>query len=336
MLVGDRDNYYPSFDHAPVDGYDPALDGVDSLLAEAPWANPDVAPLTPRATRDLNIKIQIAQAETQGTVTLASAAVVPHPRDLRYRTPPMVGRDVFALQRALAEAGVRQWGTKAHPFTATFGPGTRDHVKAFQRKRGLRVDGEYGPATHRALSRFYDAYGISLLNHVRVVTPVERAQAKLVTAAMCAYNDRAWIGYTQGPGRMYLVRNHIKDPAWLARRVFISEDCSSSATWLAYVAGVADPNGLGYNGYGYTGTQAVHGYRVYSDSAPIGAFNFYGGGLPYHHVTVRVSQGGRVFSHGSSIGPLLLNLHYRSDLRQSRVYPGLTPAAQTFQRPEDQ
>ena len=40
------------------------------------------------------------------------------------------------------------------------------------------------------------------------------------------------------------------------------EDCSSFATWCYWTADAPDPNGLGYNGSGYTGTQVQHGHQV--------------------------------------------------------------------------
>lgn len=327
-IVGDReDGIYVSFDEAPLDDVDHELEGSDAVLQDAPWANPDAPPLSPAAERDLKTLLtpRLSVDAMAAVARTAKAAVVPHPRDLRFRRPYMAGRDVLALQRALARAGVRPWASRAHPFTGTFGAGTRDQVKAFQRRRGLSADGVYGVATHRKLGAFFDTYGIWLLNGYRIVSPAERAQARLVTAAMAAYNDRAFIGYTQGPGRMYLVRHRVNDPSWLFRHVYFAEDCSSTATWLAYAARVDDPNGLGYNGQGFTGTQAANGHRVFSSTAPVGSFNFYGGGPPYSHVTVRVSPGGRCLSHGSSPGPLLVALNYRPDLRQARVYRGLAP-----------
>ena len=322
-LVGERDQVYLSFDDAPLDT--PGRDGDDTVLEDEPYANPNAARSLTARQRDTVSAVEADMYEQLRTVASASAAVkqaaaiVPHPRDLRYRKPLMAGKDVLALQRALARAGLRRWGR----FTTFYGAGSRDQVKVFQRKHNLAADGVYGPVTHRKLAGFYDAYGISLLNQVHLLTPVEKARARLVTAAMVAYNDRAYIGYTQGPGRMFLVRNRVKDPAWLYRHQAFSEDCSSFATWLAYTAGVPDPNGLGYNGYGYTGTQAARGSRVWAATAPVGAFNFYGGSFPYRHVTVRVTKSGRCISHGSSAGPSLVDLFYRGDLRQSRVYEGL-------------
>lgn len=38
----------------------------------------------------------------------------------------------------------------------------------------------------------------------------------------------------------------------------ITMDCSESATLICRLAGLRDPNGLGYDGYGYTGSMLTH------------------------------------------------------------------------------
>jgi hypothetical protein len=142
---------------------------------------------------------------------------------------------------------------------------------------------------------------------------------KINSAAMVAYNFRWKIHYTQGPARMYLTRHSII-PARLGAQPSIWEDCSSFATWLYWQAGLPDPNGLRYNGQGYTGTQANHGRRVWSDNAPAGALSFYGGGAPYSHVVIRINSN-KIISHGNENGPSIYSSpYYRRDLRQTRVY----------------
>jgi cell wall-associated NlpC family hydrolase len=117
---------------------------------------------------------------------------------------------------------------------------------------------------------------------------------------------------------MMIVRYRIKDLAgWIRRRGYLYEDCSSLATGCYFIAGLLDPNNLHYNGQGYTGTLAVHGKWV-SVPEP-GDLVLYGWGFPYHHVAIYVG-GGRVVSHGSESGPLLLYTRYRSDLAMFRRY----------------
>lgn len=68
---------------------------------------------------------------------------------------------------------------------------------------------------------------------------------------------------------------------------------------------------------GFTGTLLEHGREV-GTPAP-GDLALYGSGFPGEHVAI-YTGGGLVVSHGSEAGPLLLPLHYRSDLMQIRRY----------------
>lgn len=204
-----------------------------------------------------------------------------------------------------------QWGKG---FSPLFGIFAVRALKKFQKRVGLRPDGEYGPRTHNALVRAggFDAYGAKLMASVKVTTDAERRRSMITSAAFYCY-ARAWdIHYTQGAMRMQGVRQRIRlpnYPRW--------EDCSSWVTWLYWQAGVKrDPNGLGYNGYGYTGTLARTG-RVTSNPEP-GDLVFYGP-APYRHVAVYVG-GGRAIGHGSESGPHLLPVHYRSDFSHYRSY----------------
>lgn len=313
---------YHSFDEAPLDVEDGEADGLerfdhdDSDLALAPWANPAAPPTGDDATLAAKLEGISAVRLSAGAAT-ATRLVVPHPRDLRRG---MRGFDVLALQRAMAVAGERRWGSG---FTGQFGRGLYDDVRDFQRKHtGLVVDGVYGASTHARAARYYDAYGIRLLNRVRVRTAAQVRQADLMAGAMVLYNRRSVVHYTQGPARMGIVRHRLS-LAQLRTYPWFYEDCSSSVTGLYRVAGLADPNGFGFNGLGFTGTLAAHGawYQV-SSSLPKGALVLYGWSFPYHHVTMVVGPG-RVWSHGSEAGPLLCATRYRSDASTARVYSGL-------------
>lgn len=88
----------------------------------------------------------------------------------------------------------------------------------------------------------------------------------------------------------------------------ISCDCSESSTALNYAVGGPDPNGLGFNGSGFTGTIRQH--------APLKNFNqiadcdfiVYGGGSGRHVVRVYDATDRHdplVFSHGQESGPKL-------------------------------
>jgi cell wall-associated NlpC family hydrolase len=110
------------------------------------------------------------------------------------------------------------------------------------------------------------------------------------------------------------VRERIRPPAvprW--------EDCSSFATWLYWLADAPDPNGRGYDGFGYTGTLCRQGRRVSILELQPGDLVFYGRGAPWGHVAIYVG-GGKVVSHGSEGGPYLLPVRYRGDVGEARSY----------------
>lgn len=230
--------------------------------------------------------------------------IVPFKRTIKHG---MKGNDVLATKRAFSHAGLRKWG---YGFTTHAGTLWVTNVKQFQKKKGLHVDGEYGPKTHAALVRYFDKYGAYLYNHYH--PPVSASlRSKVVSNAIFGYNHRGSIHYTQSSLRMYGVRHHVHPPS-----IPYYEDCSSFATWCYYAAGAPDPNHLGYSGYGFTGTLASHGVRT-SNPRP-GDLCFYGY-FPYHHVTIYVGSG-RVVSHGSEIGPVLTSMRYRSDFSHCRSY----------------
>lgn len=307
---------YLSFDEAPVDDYDPALDGDNSLLADAPWANPKAPSLSPAAAAALHEKLAFRAADRASSLSAEATLrrIVPHPRDLHFGS---IGWDVLALQRALAAAHLRRWGS----FTRVYGAGTRANVRRFQQTHGLHVDGIYGVATHRRLGAYYDARGIWLLNRVHILTPAQAREKRLLAAAQILYNRRAIVHYTEGSERMWIVRNHYK-LSTLGTMAQDWEDCSSTVTGIYDVAELADPNDLHFNGQGWTGSLAENGVSITVAQASIGALYLYGPGFPYKHVTMNVGAD-KAISMGSEPGPFILAPRYRSDLAEVRRYPGL-------------
>ncbi len=239
----------------------------------------------------------LALAAEPTTMVLKSALYVPLKRTMK---KGMRGKDVLALQRAVAKAGFRKWGVG---FTGIFGPGLEEDVRQLQRRHGLRATGVYDAATHAVGKRYFDRYGAYLMTQFKPPITTSDTRARIVAAAMFGYSYRGSIHYTQGPLRMYGVRNKIRIP-----KIPYYEDCSSFATWCYWHAGARDPNGLGFNGYGYTGTMANHGVRV-SSPRP-GDLVLYGYGWPYSHVTIYIGNG-RCISHGNERGPSLLAYNYR-------------------------
>ena|SRR5437660_262605 len=90
----------------------------------------------------------------------------------------------------------------------------------------------------------------------------------------------------------------------------ITMDCSESVTLLCHVCGLHDPNGFGYDGYGFTGT-LLHHLPHYSDpsKAKVGALVVFGPGSGDHVCMVRHPGPDPVlFSHGSERGPIWIKL----------------------------
>ena len=96
-------------------------------------------------------------------------------------------------------------------------------------------------------------------------------------------------------------------------------DCSSFATLVFKDAGCPDPNGRGYDGYGYTGSLWPRGTRC--DPKP-GALAFYGGSGGNANDTTHVAvcdTASTVISFGST--PMSkYSTRYRSDYRECRWY----------------
>ncbi len=74
-------------------------------------------------------------------------------RELRLQRPPLTGRDVFMIQRALRRAGHRV------AIDGHYGPETAVAVRRFQRRHGLPPDGVVGPQTWAVISRVRQADG---------------------------------------------------------------------------------------------------------------------------------------------------------------------------------
>lgn len=236
--------------------------------------------------------------------------IVPLRRMLKRGTK---GGDVVAMKRALSKAGFMKWGG----FTRTFGVFAEQAVKRFQKAKGLKTSGVYDSATHRKLAASFDAYGAWLMGakpEPKVPPSDWDKRQRIVAAMLFLYHNRAAVHYTMTSRRMQGVREKLRPPLFPRW-----EDCSSSSTWAYWVAGVPDPNGLGYNGQGYTGTLARHGRKVTLEQAQPGDLVLYGAAWPFHHVAVYAGAG-RVISHGSEEGPYLLPIDYRSDRAEIRSY----------------
>jgi hypothetical protein len=299
-LIGEADEVYTSFEETPHDELPPGYeDGDNSKLAkdypkDGEWKDAHAEPLPPTAAHKLR------------------RVIVPHPRDLKRG---MRGIDVFALQRALAAAKYRKWGT----FTYAFGIGVFNELKKFQHAHGLTADGVYGPATHAKMAQYYDARGVYLLNQFAARNVIGQRQSAMLAAFHIAYNFRDKLHYTEGGMRWMMISNHIRHEQIPAIASGWG-DCSAFATWGYWDVGAPDPNNFNYLG-GYTGTLGLHGTPIDINAAKVGALVFYG---PYPHYHVQISVGGaNTIGFGSEIGPLYLPAAYRGDYNVCRQYAGM-------------
>lgn len=253
------------------------------------------------------------------------------------------GEPVVLMKRALRLAGLLPG--KGRP-TGYLGPfarraliklGQAQHLPALEHpgktKPGQRAvkrienRGYYGKRSHVKLANYYDAYGASRLRAIQRARQVASIQAAGVAACNLVINNRGVIHYTQTARRMSGVRGHLVPPMfgrW--------EDCSSEATWIAYVMHVVarrmggdypDPNDLGFSGVGYTGTMTTHGIPISAFGGPI-AFTHVFYGWPIGHVGVKRTMGG-IMSMGSESGPRAEPVGYRVPVT-ARYYPPRLPA----------
>src|SRR5215472_5446304 len=108
----------------------------------------------------------------------------------------------------------------------------------------------------------------------------------------------------------------------LKRSQGITCDCSESVTLICHIGGMRDPNGLNYNGYGYTGTLLNFCKPHFTDPAKanIGTILVCGPGAGDH--AMMVYKPGRdpiLFSHGGERDPKFV--------RYSQIVPYLRKPA---------
>lgn len=223
------------------------------------------------------------------------------------------GPDALAVKRALHRKGFGAGVSVKGPLRRWFGPVAVAQLRRFRKTYKIKVTSIYDRDAHRTMVNCggFDRWGAYLMG----LAPVKQSlQQKIVATALFGRDHSSEIHYTQGASRMGGVRNKIKPP-----RVPSYEDCSSFATWCYWVAGAQDPNGLNYDGYGYTGTQVRRGRKV--TTAKAADLVFYGnvGGSVPTHVAVSVGAG-KVVSHGGESGPVLALVSYRRDLHSIRRY----------------
>ena len=107
-------------------------------------------------------------------------------------------------------------------------------------------------------------------------------------------------------------------PMPLSASLPLTTDCSGFVTLCYYLAGAPDPNGLGYNHYGYTGTLLNHGQQIELKDVQPGDVIVYGPGTGWH--TALIIEGGPdplTVSHGDEAGPGIVRVSQDGRLPQT-------------------
>jgi hypothetical protein len=103
------------------------------------------------------------------------------------------------------------------------------------------------------------------------------------------------------------------------RRLPLTVDCSAFVTVCYNWSGAPDPNGLGYNRLGYTGTILSHGTQIPRAAIRVGDLVVFGRGSGNHVCLVlSTGQNPTLASHGSDAGPIRID--FRAELAAQKSY----------------
>jgi hypothetical protein len=140
---------------------------------------------------------------------------------------------------------------------------------------------------------------------------------EIVKAARWGVANHKHFTYSEGPERMEAVHKPYQLP--------IISDCSSWVTSCYSWAGAPDPNGLNYNGTGYTGTLLSHGERIPLSEVQPGDIIVYGPGTGWHTaIVVQPGQDPLTVSMGQNGDPSFVRVS--QDGRQPQTYLRFIPA----------
>jgi hypothetical protein len=107
-------------------------------------------------------------------------------------------------------------------------------------------------------------------------------------------------------------------PMPLTATLPLTTDCSGFVTLCYFLAGAPDPNGLGYNGQGYTRTLLAHGKHIPLAQVKPGDVIVYGPGAGWHTaLIVEAGPDPLTVSHGQEKGPELVRVSQDGRLPQT-------------------
>jgi cell wall-associated NlpC family hydrolase len=109
-------------------------------------------------------------------------------------------------------------------------------------------------------------------------------------------------------------------PIPFGRALPLTTDCSGFVTICFFLAGAPDPNGLGYSGYGYTGTLLDHLEPIDGDAAKRGDVVVWGA-YPGRHCALVLEPGDDplLASHGQERGPIAIRYSRECRLQPAQV-----------------
>lgn len=208
--------------------------------------------------------------------------------------------EIRRLQIVLRSAGLYKG-----PVDGVFGAGTGDACKqakwrlGYPRSAVSRTGGQILLDYLTGKKRLPLAYVVRRKARGFGLSREEKLRAGIVRWARQGVKDEPQIHYAQ-------VR-----PIPSSWRLPMLTDCSGFVTLCYRQAGAKDPNGLGYNGQGWTGTLLDHGETVPLWQAKPGDLVIWGA-HPGHHVAVIVDVSNPVdpltVSHGSDRGPIVVSV----------------------------
>jgi hypothetical protein len=192
------------------------------------------------------------------------AATIPFPRQFG---PNANGYDCRGVKIALAEwyGSANGMGLK----TNTFGKPAQFLLEAFKGGHGLLTDAVYTLQAHQALQPYFTSQAASLMVKEYDILTAENQRAAYVNALQWFIFHHQIVSYAETrPIPLYL-------PAFELQETIFT-DCSGMVTLAAKWAGVPDPNGYGFDGYGNTGSLYAHCKHVPEGSAAPGDLVWFG------------------------------------------------------------
>lgn len=257
---------------------------------------------------------QVAVGRPQATGQPQTTGQAQGGRALHLANPLLTGPDVEACQRLLA-----------HNRYGDFHPGG--------------ADGEYGPNTARATHRARYALGYpdaevsggfdERLRELLEGAPLpadfaQRREARLAEAKQHEALRAEIVRYAQwgcaNTAQIHYRQSRPIDGYGQRPRLPLYTDCSGFVTLCYEWAGGPDPNGRGFDGYGYTGTLLGHCHSIARSAARPGDLVAWTPPRTGHHVAIVLEPGADpvLASHGSEQGPFRIRFSQEHAFQASR------------------